>query len=455
LKGDEVMQDTIAAISTALGVGAISIIRISGRDAIENVEKIFSRKLKDKKTHTIHYGYIKEKEEIIDEVLVTIMHAPKTFTTEDVVEINCHGGIAVTKKVLSLLLKNGCRLAEPGEFTKRAFLNGRIDLTEAQAIMDLINVKSESERKIAIHNLKGKTKTKIESLRNKILDILSNIEVNIDYPEYLDIEEITNEKIKSFLFPLKKELEKIIENSKNARWIREGIKTTIIGRPNVGKSSILNELLQEEKAIVTDIPGTTRDTVEATLEMDGILLNLIDTAGIRETEDIVEKIGVDRSKQTIEDADLVILVLNSHEQLTKEDQELLEITQHKNRIVVLNKNDLKSVLKLPEDVKNIVRTSTIFEDGLEPLKEKIKELFHLDMLETKDYNYLSNINQIEKLEEIKEILDNIEIGLETNIPIDMIEIDLKEIFQLLGEILGINYQEELLDHLFKNFCVGK
>ena len=437
------MKDTIAAISTALGVGAISIIRVSGDKAINIVNKIFSSDLLQKNTHTVTYGYIKDKNEIIDEVLVTIMKSPKTFTTEDIVEINCHGGIATTNKVLDLLLKNGCRLAEPGEFTKRAFLNGRIDLTEAEAVMDLINVKTEKAREIAINNLKGNTTNKIK-------------EVNIDYPEYLDIEVMTNKKIKKSLSEISDQLNKIITNSKNSNIIKEGINVAIIGKPNVGKSSILNRLIGKEKAIVTNIPGTTRDIVEGEINLDGILLNLIDTAGIRETKDIVEQIGVEKSLDIKDRSDLVILVLNNNEKLTTEDKNLIESIKNKKSIIVINKNDLEEKLdKKLINHKNIVYTNTLTDDGIESLKNKIKELFNIDEITTNDFTYVSSIEQLNRLEEAKQSLNDIKKGIDENLPIDMIEIDIKNIWQILGEIIGETYTEELLDQLFKDFCVGK
>ena len=307
------MNDTITAISTTLGIGAISIIRVSGKEAIEKVNNITSINLKEKQTHTVNYGYIIENNNIIDEVLITIMKAPKTFTTEDIVEINCHGGLATTEKVLELLLKQGIRLAEPGEFTKRAFLNGRIDLTKSQAVNDLINAKTDKARQIVINNLTGTTTNKIKKLREKLVQIISNIEVNIDYPEYQDIEEMTIQKLKQEINTIAQELNQIIENSKNSKLITNGINLAIVGRPNVGKSSILNKLIEQDKAIVTNIPGTTRDIVEANYNLEGINLNLIDTAGIRETNDIVEQIGVEKSKKTIKDADLILLVLNNNE----------------------------------------------------------------------------------------------------------------------------------------------
>lgn len=450
------MNDTIAAISTTLGVGAISIIRVSGLEAIKEVNKITKANILEKESHTITYTYIEDNNQTIDEVLVTIMKAPKTFTREDIVEINCHGGIATTKKVLELLLKQNIRLAEPGEFTKRAFLNGRIDLTQAEAVMDLINVKSDTARQIAINNLKGNTTKKIRNLREKLSDILANIEVNIDYPEYQDIEEMTVGKIKDELDNIKDELDKIIENSKNSKIIKDGINVAIIGRPNVGKSSILNMFSGYNKAIVTDIAGTTRDIVEESIILDGIGLNLIDTAGIRQTKDIVEQIGVERSKQAIEKADLVLLVLNNNEQLQKEDKELLELSKNKKRIIIINKNDLEKKIDINElKQEEIVTTNTLNDDGIKELKEKIKEMFNLDKIETKDYNYVSNINQLRKVEEAKNSIENIRQNIENNLPIDIIEIDLKYIWDVLGEVIGETYQEELLDNLFSKFCVGK
>ncbi len=450
------MNDTIAAISTTLGVGAISIIRVSGLEAIKEVNKITKANILEKESHTITYTYIEDNNQTIDEVLVTIMKAPKTFTREDIVEINCHGGIATTKKVLELLLKQNIRLAEPGEFTKRAFLNGRIDLTQAEAVMDLINVKSDTARQIAINNLKGNTTKKIRTLREKLSDILANIEVNIDYPEYQDIEEMTVGKIKDKLDNIKDELDKIIENSKNSKIIKDGINVAIIGRPNVGKSSILNMFSGYDKAIVTDIAGTTRDIVEESIILDGIGLNLIDTAGIRQTKDIVEQIGVERSKQAVEKADLVLLVLNNNEQLQKEDKELLELSKNKKRIIIINKNDLEKKIDINElKQEEIVTTNTLNDDGIKELKEKIKEMFNLDKIETKDYNYVSNINQLRKVEEAKNSIENIRQNIENNLPIDIIEIDLKYIWDVLGEVIGETYQEELLDNLFSKFCVGK
>ena len=446
------MNDTICAIATTLGVGAISIIRVSGNQAVSIVDKIFSNDLKNKDSHTITYGYIKDKKEVIDEVLVSVMKSPKTFTTEDVVEINCHGGIATTKKVLEFLLKNGCRLAEPGEFTKRAFLNGRIDLTEAQAVMDLVSTKSESARIIAINNLKGETKNKIQSLRNIILDLISNIEVNIDYSEYLDIEEVTKEKLKTTLTKTEEELTKIIENSKNSRMINNGINVSIVGKPNVGKSSILNKLLKEDKAIVTDIPGTTRDIVEGSIIIDNVLFNFSDTAGIRETENIVEKIGVSKSLDTLDKSDLILVVLDSSKNLTEDDKKILFKTKDKKRIIVANKDDLKNNLAIKEDV---IYINALTEEGINPLKEAIKENFNFSKIKIKDFNYVNDFNSIKILEEAKQTLNVIKKEMQKGTAIDILEIDLKNIWVNLGKIIGETYTEEFLDHLFSNFCVGK
>ena len=450
------MNDTIAAISTSLGIGAISIVRMSGTDAIKIANKIFTKDLENVKSHTINYGFIKENGEVIDEVLISVMKAPHTYTTENIIEINCHGGITTTNKVLETLLKNGARLAEPGEFTKRAFLNGRIDLTKSEAVMDLLESKTETARKLAINSLQGTTAKLVDNFRNKIKQLISSIEVNIDYPEYYDIEVITLDKIKEETTKMKKELENIIKESENSKIIKNGIDTLIIGRPNVGKSSILNKFLDEDKAIVTDIAGTTRDIVEGQVMLDNIILNIIDTAGIRETEDKVEKIGVEKSLSLIEQADLIIVVLNSNEKLTKEDLELLEKTKNKNTIVVLNKNDLERKIEL-EKVKeyNLVSTNTNNIEGIDNLKDKIKEMFNLEQISTKDYNYLTNVRQISLAKNAYQKLIDVENALKENLPVDMIEIDLRDCFDILGEITGKTYSDEIIDNLFERFCVGK
>ena len=452
------MNDTIAAISTTQGVGAISIVRVSGKDALNIVNKIFKGKnLNEVKSHTINYGHIVNNNEIIDEVLVSVMRAPKTFTVEDVVEINCHGGIATTNKVLELLLNNGCRLAEPGEFTKRAFLNGRIDLTQAESVMDLIESKTEQTRKVAIKGLNGNVSNMIRNLRQEILEgLLAPIEVNIDYPEYEDIEIMTNQKILPKLKEIKEKLNKIIIESENGKIITNGIKTIIIGKPNVGKSSILNKLLDEDKAIVTDIEGTTRDTVEGSITISGVSLNLIDTAGIRDAKDVVEKIGVEKSINLINEADLVIIVLNNNEKLSTEDKKILDYAKEKQVIVVINKNDLEKKINEEEiNYKNIIYTNTKDINGIDSLKDKIIELFNLEKLTQNDNSFLTNVRQISLAKESYNILNEVEYGIENNVPIDMIEIDIKRSWEKLGEIIGETYTEELIDQLFTQFCLGK
>ena len=451
------MNDTIAAISTALGVGAISIIRVSGDEAIDIVNKITkNKKLSTALTHTIHYDFIVDEDKIIDEVLISVMLAPKTFTKEDVVEINCHGGIATTNKVLELLLTNGCRLAEPGEFTKRAFLNGRIDLIEAEGIMDLINSKTETARNLAINQVSGKTSNLIKDLRQQIIEILANIEVNIDYPEYEDIEEMTNDMLHDRLINIETKIKEILNKSENGKIVKEGINVALIGRPNVGKSSLLNCLLETEKAIVTDIAGTTRDCVEGTISIDGIILNIIDTAGIRATNDLVESIGVNKSIDLIEKADLVILLLNNNEKLTNEDLELLEKIKTKNYLIVINKNDLESHINIEKlDKDKIIYISALTNFGIDDLKAKIKQIFNFEQITTSDLTYLTNARSLSLLRQALNSLIDIKKGLENNLPIDILEIDLKHIWELLGSIIGETYEDELIDQLFSQFCLGK
>ena len=450
------MNDTIVAISTTMGVGAISIIRLSGKEAISIVNECFKGKnLEEVPTHTINYGHIYDGEELIDEVLVSVMKGPRSFTAEDVVEINSHGGIITTNRILETMLNHGARLAEPGEFTKRAFLNGRIDLVKSEAVMDLIESKSDEARKMALSQLGGTTSTLITNFRNTLKQLLSSIEVNIDYPEYYDIEVMTVEKIKEQVSIMKKELQELVKSSENTVTIKNGIKTVILGKPNVGKSSILNKLLEQDKAIVTDIAGTTRDIVEGEIYLDGVLLNIIDTAGIRETDDVVERIGVEKSLSMINDADLIIVVLNSNEELSDEDKEILEKTKDKTRIIVLNKNDLDKKLVIPTNLQNVVETNTNDLGGITSLKKKIKELFNLEQIATKDYTYLANSRQISLAKQAYKNLLDAEQAIEDDQPVDMIEIDLKECFDTLGEIIGATYSEEIIDNLFENFCVGK
>ena len=450
------MNDTICAISTALGVGAISIIRVSGDEAIDIVNKIFDKDLTKKESHTINYGHIVYNGEIIDEVMVSIMKSPKTFTKEDTIEINSHGGVAVTNKVLELLLLEGARLAEPGEFTKRAFLNGRIDLVEAESIMDLIESKTETSRKLAISGMEGKVSKLVKNIIDNLVKVNANIEVNIDYPEYEDIEIVTKEKIEEMSKYINNELTKLLNESENGKLIKDGINTLILGRPNVGKSSILNKLIEEDKAIVTSVAGTTRDIVEGQIRVNGILLNIIDTAGVRETEDIVEKIGVEKSLSLINDADLIILVFNNNEKLTDEDKKLLEYTKEKKRIIVINKIDLENNLDI-SNLKNerIVKVSALKDSGIENLKNEINDIFNLEEINLGDFTYLSNSRQISLVKKAVEISKNLEDALNNDVPIDLLEIDIKEICEILGEIIGESYDDKLIDTLFSNFCLGK
>ena len=447
------MNDTIVAISTALGEGAISIIRVSGDDAIKIVNAIFKGKdLSKVDSHTINYGHIVYKGEIIDEVLVSVMKSPKTYTKEDVIEINTHGSVAVVNKIMEILLLSGCRLAEPGEFTKRAFLNGRIDLTEAEGVMDLINSETELTRKMAVNELSGKVSKLITDLREKIVALISNIEVNIDYPEYEDIEVVTIDRIKKEVKEMKEELTKILKLSEDGKILKDGIKTVILGKPNVGKSSLLNALLEEDKAIVTDVKGNTRDIVEGSIIVGGVKLNLIDTAGVRKSSDVVEKIGIEKSLSLIDEAELILLVLDSSEELTKEDKFLLDKTKDKKRIVIMNKDDLKNNNKYNEDV---IRISAKTNQGIDLVKDKIKELFNVGAFLNKNLTFFTNVRQITLLKSAIESLKEVEKGVTEQKEIDMIEIDLKLVWEKLGDIIGANYTEELIDNLFSRFCLGK
>ena len=453
------MNDTIATISTALGVGAISIIRVSGPESIEIVNKIFTKNLLNIESHTINYGYIKDDENIIDEVLVSLMKAPKTYTREDLIEINCHGGIATTNKILELLIKNGCRLAEPGEFTKRAFLNGRIDLVQAEAVNSLLNATTDISRKQAINELQGNNSNLIKELREKLIQMISNIEVNIDYPEYEDIEELTNSKILPKLKDYLSNLETIISKSKEGRIIKEGINVALIGKPNVGKSSLLNTLLEEEKAIVTNIAGTTRDIVEGQINISGIVFNLIDTAGIRNTDNVIEQIGVEKSKKVIKDCNLILLIFNNNDILTDEDKEIFNYVKETNKpiIIIINKVDLETRLNkeyLSKDYK-IVEISTKTKLGINDLKDTIKETFNLEKIITDDINYSFNSRSIGLLEKSKDKIVAAINAINDNYPVDIVELEIKSAWEILGEIIGETYTEELLDNLFSRFCLGK
>ena len=447
------MNDTIVAISTAMGEGAISIIRVSGNDAIDIVNSIYKGKdLTKVSSHTINYGHIIYKDEIIDEVLISVMKAPKTYTTEDIIEINTHGSIAVVNKIMEILLLKGCRLAEPGEFTKRAFLNGRIDLTKSEGVMDLINSETELTRKMAINQISGNVSKLITDLRDDIVALISNIEVNIDYPEYEDIEVVTINRIKEDVIVMKNKLLNILKLSEDGKILKDGIKTVILGKPNVGKSSLLNALLEEEKAIVTDVKGTTRDIVEGSIIVGGVKLNLIDTAGVRESTDIVEKIGIEKSLSLIDEAELVLLVLDASEELSEEDKFLLDKTKDKKRIVIMNKTDLNSNNSYDEETIMISAKNNI---GIDDIKEKIKKLFNVGAFLNKNLTFFTNARQIALLKSAIESLEEVEKGVLEQREIDMIEIDLKLVWERLGDIIGANYTEELVDNLFSRFCLGK
>ena len=457
--------DTIAAISTAPGEGAIGIVRISGDLAISIASSIYqcgTKQLEEQKTHTIHYGHIVDPKsgEVYDEVMVSVLRAPKTFTREDIVEINCHGGIVAINRVLQLVLRMGARLAEPGEFTKRAFLNGRIDLSQAEAVMDLIRAKTDKSMQLAMRQLDGQLSHLIQNLRQEILNTLAQVEVNIDYPEYDDVEEMTLQLLREKTQQVLQGIRALLNTASQGKILRDGLKTAIVGRPNVGKSSLLNVLLREEKAIVTDIAGTTRDTIEEYVNVRGVPLQLIDTAGIRETDDIVEKIGVERSRKALKEADFVLLLLNQSETLQEEDIRLLETTKGMKRIILFNKTDLPSKLST-EDIapyaqdEEIVTTSMLNKEGIDQLEEKIAGYFFQGQMNERDATYLSNTRHIALLEKAEQALVEVQNGIEMGMPVDLIQIDFTRAWDLLGEITGDSVQDELLTQLFSQFCLGK
>lgn len=448
------ISDTIAQISTAVGQGAISIVRLSGDSSIKIVNKIFKgSNLEKVKSHTVHYGHIIYNDTPIDEVLVTVFRAPRTFTTEDIVEINCHGGVFVANKILEILFIEGARSANPGEFTERAFLNGRIDLTQAESVMDIIEAKSDLSLSLANKGLDGEIYRLIVDLRTDLLNIIAHIEVNIDYPEYDDVIELSNNIIKPQIEALIVKIKNLISKSNYGKIIKDGVKTAIIGRPNVGKSSLLNALLREDKAIVTEIKGTTRDVVEGSINLGGIILNLIDTAGIRESSDIIEKIGIKKAKQMIEEAELILFVLENNQALTKEDEALLDLTEHKKRIVILNKTDLNK--EIIHKFKNSVQISALHKTGIDDLENIIKDMFLSGEVNIIDQTYISNARHIAKLNDtLKSLYDSVG-AINDQLPIDFPEIDLKTAWGTLGEIIGDTSTTSLLDELFAKFCLGK
>ena len=442
-------DDIIVAIATSRLEAAISIIRLSGKGCIAFVQQFFTGKIIDKESHTITYGFIKDQDEKVDEVLVNIYRGHRTFTGEEMVEINCHGGIFITQKVLNLCLKMGARMAEHGEFSKRAFLNGRIDLSQAEAISDLISAKNDYASQLALRGIQGNISHFIEDLKEDLIQIITQIEVNIDYPEYEDVEELTAESLLPKSIQLQEKMNHIIDSSKNVHLLKDGISTVIIGKPNVGKSSLLNALLDEDKAIVTDIAGTTRDIVEGTIRLDHIVLNMIDTAGIRDTDDVVENIGVHKSKELVHKADLVLLVLDGSQPLTQEDYELLELSKDTQRIIVINKKDQGEI----KDIDGIAISAK--NHDIEPLIQKIKAMFELGQITSSQDDILANARQIQLLEKANQSLKNAIQAMQEYVPTDLIVTDLYESWESLKEILGERAKEDLLDELFKRFCIGK
>ena len=451
--------DTITAIATPLGEGAIGIIRISGTEAVAIANRIFQGKnLETVDSHTLNYGHIldPDKDEILDEVMVGVMRAPRTFTREDIIEINTHGGIAVTNEILQLILRQGARMAEPGEFTKRAFLNGRVDLTQAEAIMDIIRAKTDKAMNIAVKQLDGSLKDLIDNTRQEILNTLAQVEVNIDYPEYDDVEEMTTALLREKTQEFQTLLENLLRTARRGKILREGLSTAIIGRPNVGKSSLLNNLLREDKAIVTDIAGTTRDVIEEYVNIKGVPLKLIDTAGIRETDDIVEKIGVERSRQALAEADLILLVLNASEKLTDQDRALLALSDMTRRIVLLNKTDLKEEIEAEELPEDVIRISVLENQNIDQIEERINQLFFDNAgIVEQDATYLSNSRHISLIEQAVQSLQAVNEGLEFGMPVDLLQVDLTRTWQILGEITGDAAPDELITQLFSQFCLGK
>lgn len=450
------MTDTMCAIATSVGTSAINIIKISGKESISIVNKIFTKDLLKAKTHTITFGYIKDKEEKVDEVLVSVFLEPNTYTGENIVEINTHGGLAVTNKILEMLLEQGCRLAEPGEFLKRAFLNGKRDLLEAESISDLINAKTEASRKMSMNGVTGELSRIIKNLRNKLLTIIANIEVNIDYPEYEDAIVYTNELLKTNIIEIKNELKKIVDESEKGSIIKNGINVGIVGKPNVGKSSLLNRLINEDKAIVTDVEGTTRDIVEGKIVINGIEINLIDTAGIRQTSNVVEKIGVEKSKSILETSDLLLAIFDGSKPLTKDDLDILKEIENKKSIIIINKEDLPMQIEKEKFSRYKTLQISIKENkGINDIIEEIKSLFNLNELETQDFTYLSNARQINLIKNCLSLSEEINKQNEKNTPVDLIQIDIQRLWEKLGELTGESYKDELLDEIFSKFCLGK
>ncbi|MDS3947285.1 tRNA uridine-5-carboxymethylaminomethyl(34) synthesis GTPase MnmE [Staphylococcus epidermidis] len=456
--------DTITSISTPMGEGAIGIVRLSGPQAIEIGDILYKgkKKLSEVETHTINYGHIidPETDETVEEVMVSVLRAPKTFTREDIIEINCHGGILTINRILELTMTYGARMAEPGEYTKRAFLNGRIDLSQAEAVMDFIRSKTDRASKVAMNQIEGRLSDLIKKQRQSILEILAQVEVNIDYPEYDDVEDATTDFLLEQSKRIKEEINRLLETGAQGKIMREGLSTVIVGRPNVGKSSMLNNLIQDNKAIVTEIAGTTRDVLEEYVNVRGVPLRLVDTAGIRDTEDIVEKIGVERSRKALSEADLILFVLNNNEPLTEDDQTLFEVIKNEDVIVIINKTDLEQRLDVSELREMIgdmplIQTSMLKQEGIDELEIQIKDLFFGGEVQNQDMTYVSNSRHISLLKQARQSIQDAIDAAESGIPMDMVQIDLTRTWEILGEIIGESASDELIDQLFSQFCLGK
>ncbi|HGX1304248.1 TPA: tRNA uridine-5-carboxymethylaminomethyl(34) synthesis GTPase MnmE [Staphylococcus aureus] len=456
--------DTITSISTPMGEGAIGIVRLSGPQAVEIADKLYKGKhlLNDVPSHTINYGHIIDPESkgVIEEVMVSVLRAPKTFTREDIIEINCHGGILTINRVLELTMTYGARMAEPGEFTKRAFLNGRIDLSQAEAVMDFIRSKTDRASKVAMNQIEGRLSDLIKKQRQSILEILAQVEVNIDYPEYDDVEDATTEFLLEQSKEIKQEINRLLDTGAQGKIMREGLSTVIVGKPNVGKSSMLNNLIQDNKAIVTEVAGTTRDVLEEYVNVRGVPLRLVDTAGIRETEDIVEKIGVERSRKALSQADLILFVLNNNEALTQEDYTLYEVVKNEDVIVIVNKMDLEQNIDINE-VKDmigdtpLIQTSMLKQEGIDELEIQIRDLFFGGEVQNQDMTYVSNSRHISLLKQARQTIQDAIDAAESGVPMDMVQIDLTRTWEILGEIIGETASDELIDQLFSQFCLGK
>ncbi|SBB85084.1 tRNA uridine-5-carboxymethylaminomethyl(34) synthesis GTPase MnmE [Staphylococcus aureus] len=456
--------DTITSISTPMGEGAIGIVRLSGPQAVEIADKLYKGKhlLNDVPSHTINYGHIidPESKEVVEEVMVSVLRAPKTFTREDIIEINCHGGILTINRVLELTMTYGARMAEPGEFTKRAFLNGRIDLSQAEAVMDFIRSKTDRASKVAMNQIEGRLSDLIKKQRQSILEILAQVEVNIDYPEYDDVEDATTEFLLEQSKEIKQEINRLLDTGAQGKIMREGLSTVIVGKPNVGKSSMLNNLIQDNKAIVTEVAGTTRDVLEEYVNVRGVPLRLVDTAGIRETEDIVEKIGVERSRKALSQADLILFVLNNNEALTQEDYTLYEVVKNEDVIVIVNKMDLEQNIDINEVKEMIgdtplIQTSMLKQEGIDELEIQIRDLFFGGEVQNQDMTYVSNSRHISLLKQARQTIQDAIDAAESGVPMDMVQIDLTRTWEILGEIIGETASDELIDQLFSQFCLGK